>query len=138
VPRGAGREHLIQTPVPISFRIPPAQHFPRAGPILTQLPSSSSLRRLYLEWVEEQIEDYKERVPRSDLLRIADEVVADLQVNRKGQYQLTEMLLLEEVDRTLFRRLKLPTFRTWSAAYLERTRREKETREVPEAQPASV
>ena len=100
---------------------------------MTQPPSSSSLRRLYLEWVEEQIEDYKDRVPRSDLLRIADEVVADLQVNRKGQYQLTEMLLLEEVDRTLFRRLKLPSFRTWSASYRDGMRGERD-----EAQPASV
>ena len=84
---------------------------------MTQLPSPASLRRLYLEWVEEQIEDFKDSVPRSELLRIADEVVADLQVNRKGQYQLTEMLLMEEVDRTLFRRLKLPSFSSWAAAY---------------------
>ena len=104
---------------------------------MTQLPSSASLRRLYLDWVEEQIEDFKDSVPRSELLRIADEVVADLQVNRKGQYQLTELLLLEEVDRTLFRRLKLPSFRAWSAAYRERLRREGDAREAspPERPP---
>ena len=102
---------------------------------MTQLPSSSSLRRLYLDWVEEQIEDFKDSVPRSELLRIADEVVADLQVNRKGQYQLTELLLLEEVDRTLFRRLKLPSFRVWSNAYRERIRRENEARPAPPPPP---
>lgn len=91
---------------------------------MTQLPSSASLRRLYLEWVEEQLEEFKDSVPRSELLDIADEVVANLQVNGKGQYQLTELLLLEEVDRTLFRRLKLPGFRAWVAEYRETARRE--------------
>ena len=90
---------------------------------MTQRPSSASLRRLYLEWVEEQLEEFKDSVPRSELLNIADEVVAELQMNRKGQYQLTELLLLEEVDRTLFRRLKLPGFRAWAAAYREELRR---------------
>ena len=102
---------------------------------MTQLPSSASLRRLYLEWVEEQIENFKDSVPRSELLRIADEVVAELQMNRRGQYQLTELLLLEEVDRTLFRRLKLPSFRAWSAAYRERLRRENDAREIAAPEP---
>jgi hypothetical protein len=104
---------------------------------VTQLPSSASLRSLYLEWVEEQLEEFKDSVPRSELLAIADEVVADLQVNRKGQYQLTELLLLEEVDRTIFRRLKLPGFRAWAAAYREGLRKENGTRE-PAAAPDPV
>ena len=103
---------------------------------MTQLPSSASLRRLYLEWVEEQLEEFKDSVPRSDLLDIADEVVANLQVNGKGQYQLTELLLLEEVDRTLFRRLKLPGFRAWAAAYRERAR-EPEVAAAPLREPAA-
>jgi hypothetical protein len=86
---------------------------------VTQLSSSASLRHLYQEWVEEQLEEFKDSVPRSELLEIADQVVAALQVNRKGQYQLTELLLMEEVDRTLFRRLKLPGFAAWAAAYRE-------------------
>lgn len=97
---------------------------------MTQLPSSASLRRLYLEWVEEQLEEFKDSVPRAELLNIADQVVADLQMNRKGQYQLTELLLLEEVDRTLFRRLKLPGFRAWAAAYREELRRAGAAREA--------
>ena len=72
-----------------------------------------SLRRAYVEWVEEQIETYKESVSRSELLSVADEVVTDLRVNARGQYQLTEMLLAEAVDRKIFRMLKLPTYRTW-------------------------
>ena len=105
---------------------------------MTQLPSPASLRRLYLEWVEEQIEDFKDSVPRSELLSVADDVVAELQVNRKGQYPLTEMLLMEEVDRTLFRRLKLPSFRAWSAAYRETLRREKTPQASPPPPPAPL
>ncbi len=79
-----------------------------------------SLRRAYLEWVEEQIEDFKDGVPRSQLLQLADEVVAELRVNNKGQYQLTEMLLWEAVDRKIFRLLKLPSYRSWSASQMRR------------------
>gem|GEM_PF-2783195 len=78
--------------------------------------SSGSLRRAYLDWVEEQIEDFKETVSRSDLLRIADDVVAELRMTNGGQYQLTEMLLWDAVDRRIFRLLDLPGYRAWRAA----------------------
>jgi hypothetical protein len=83
---------------------------------LMHVQSPSSLRRAYLDWIEEQIEEYKDSIPRSELLRIADQVVEELQVNRKGQYQLTEMLLCEAVDRRLFRMLRLPSYRSWLTA----------------------
>jgi tRNA 5-methylaminomethyl-2-thiouridine biosynthesis bifunctional protein len=82
---------------------------------LQRYPNASSRRRSYLEWVEEQIEAYKESVSRTELLGVADEVVADLRVNSRGQYQLTELLLAEAVDRRIFRMLKLPTYRAWAA-----------------------
>jgi hypothetical protein len=63
--------------------------------------------------VEEQIEEYKESVSRNALLEIADEVVQDVRVNAKGQYQLTEVILAEAVDRKIFRILKLPSYRLW-------------------------
>lgn len=65
--------------------------------------------------MEEQIEAFKESVSRSELLGVADEVVAELRVNTRGQYQLTELLLSEAVDRKIFRMLKLPTYRSWAA-----------------------
>lgn len=82
-----------------------------------QSTSGRGLRRLYLQWVEDQIETYKESVSRADLLRLADQVVAELRVNTTGQYQITELLLCEAVDRKIFQLLKLPTYRTWSSAY---------------------
>ena len=83
-------------------------------------PSPRSLRRAYLEWIEEQVESFKESIPRSELLRIADEAVEELRVNQKGQYQLTEMLLLEAVDRKIVEALRLPPFRKWRADRLQR------------------
>ena len=57
-------------------------------------------------------------MPRSDLLSIADEVVKQLRVDPRGQYQITEVLLTEAFDRHLVRLLKLPGYRSWRAARL--------------------
>ncbi|HEU4451707.1 MAG TPA: hypothetical protein VFR81_01570 [Longimicrobium sp.] len=78
--------------------------------------SPRSLRRAYLEWVEEQVEEYKDSIPRSHLLSIAEAVVEELRVTRGGQYQLTELMLCGAVDRYLVRMLKLPGYRAWVAA----------------------
>lgn len=77
--------------------------------------SPRSLRRAYVEWVEEQIEEFKERIPRSHILAIADEVVNELRVDAGGQYQLTEILLCNAIDRRIFRMLRLPGYRAWCA-----------------------
>lgn len=75
--------------------------------------SHRSLRRAYLEWVEEQVEAFKDRIPRAQLLDLADEVCTELRMSSGGQYQLTELLLCSAVNRRIFRRLKLPGFRAW-------------------------
>lgn len=75
--------------------------------------SPRSLRRAYLEWVEEQVEEFKDAIPRSRLLAIADEVVGELRLSRGGQYQLTEVLLCDAMNRHLFKLLKLPGYRAW-------------------------
>ncbi|HEX8242888.1 MAG TPA: hypothetical protein VF541_05320 [Longimicrobium sp.] len=77
--------------------------------------SPRSLRRAYLEWVEEQVEEFKDAIPRSRLLAIADQVVEELRLSRGGQYQLTEVLLCDAMNRYLFRLLKLPGYRAWCA-----------------------
>ena len=76
-----------------------------------------SLRRAYVEWVEEQIEEFKERIPRAQLLAMADEVVTELRMDGGGQYQLTELLLCNAMDRRIFRMLKLPGYRAWCAQH---------------------
>ena len=70
-----------------------------------------SLRYEYALFVEEEIENYKESIPRNALLSIGDEAVAVL--TEQPQLVLTELVLAEEVDRIIFRRLRLPAYQTW-------------------------
>jgi hypothetical protein len=70
-----------------------------------------SLKHEYELFVEQEIENYKESVPRSLLLGIGDEAVKSL--SAEPQFALTELLLCEEVDRLIFRRLRLPAYDTW-------------------------
>jgi hypothetical protein len=72
-----------------------------------------SQKQEYQEFLLQRIEEYKNTVPREELLRIGDEAVRELE-SGEGQYLLTEVLLLEHVDRIISRRLKLPSFRRWS------------------------
>ena len=50
-------------------------------------------------------------MPRSVLLCIGDEAVASL--SAAPQFALTELLLCDEVDRIIFKRLRLPAYDTW-------------------------
>ena len=70
-----------------------------------------SLRHEYELFVEQEIENYKESVPRSVLLSIGDEAVAAL--SAAPQFALTELLLCEEVDRIIVKRLRLPSYDAW-------------------------
>ena len=83
---------------------------------------SRSLQHEYELYIEREIENYKESIPRSALLKIGDEAVAALAEH--SQLALTELLLWEEVDRIIRARLRLPTYRTW------RRRRLKELEEM--------
>jgi hypothetical protein len=76
-----------------------AQHLPR------------SLKHEYSLYVEREIEDYKDSVPRSVLLGIGDEAVAELA--KQPQIELDELVLWDEVDRIIKRRLRIPTYQTW-------------------------
>ena len=70
-----------------------------------------SLKHEYELFVEQEIENYKESVPRSVLLSIGDDAVSSL--SAAPQFALTELLLCDEVDRIIFKRLRLPAYDTW-------------------------
>lgn len=70
-----------------------------------------SLKYEYELYIESELEAYKDSVPRSVLLRIGDEAVSILAAQQ--QLALTELLLSEEVDRIIRKRLRLPVYRTW-------------------------
>ena len=72
-----------------------------------------SLKQEYEEFMLQRIEEYKNALARGDLLEIGDEAVRELEANAGGQYLLTEVLLLEHVDRLIARRLRLPSFPRW-------------------------
>ncbi|HTR22069.1 MAG TPA: hypothetical protein VMH88_14560 [Gemmatimonadales bacterium] len=83
---------------------------PPRGPAL-------SLRREYEEYIFQRIEEHKNALSRAELLEVGDEAVRELEANTRDQYLLTEVLLLEHVDRIIGRRLRLPTFQKWSRTH---------------------
>jgi hypothetical protein len=74
---------------------------------------SRSPKQEYQEFILQRIEEYKNAIPREELLQIGDEAVRELQASAQDQYLLTEVLLLEHVDRIIARRLRLPSFPRW-------------------------
>ncbi|HEY7195040.1 MAG TPA: hypothetical protein VH439_14955 [Gemmatimonadales bacterium] len=72
-----------------------------------------SLKQEYQEFILQRLEEFKNTLPRAELLQIGDEAVRELQASAQDQYLLTEVLLLEHVDRIIARRLRLPTFPRW-------------------------
>lgn len=77
-----------------------------------------SLKQQYQEFILQRIEEYKDGLSREDLLKIGDEAVQELESNAVDQYVLTEVLLLEHVDRIITRRLKLPSYRRWRSRHM--------------------
>ncbi|HEU5259812.1 MAG TPA: hypothetical protein VFU41_00165 [Gemmatimonadales bacterium] len=72
-----------------------------------------SIKQEYQEFLLQRIEEYKNTLAREELLQIGDEAVRELEETSSGQYLLTEVLLLEHVDRIIARRLRLPSFPRW-------------------------
>jgi hypothetical protein len=72
---------------------------------------SRSLEHEYALYLDREIENYKESVPRLVLMSIGDEAVRALEAQR--QFALTELLLCDEVDKIIFKRLRLPNYRAW-------------------------
>ena len=79
--------------------------------------SPRSLKYEYEQHVEREIEDYKDSVSRGALLKIGDEAVGVLR--QEAQTTLTEIVVWQEVDRIIARRLRLPTYATWKRRRLK-------------------
>lgn len=90
----------------------PFERAPKTGIAPLRRPPRS-LKQEYQEFILQRIEEYKNTVPRAELLEIGDEAVRELQASAQEQYLLTEVLLLEHVDRIIARRLRLPSFPRW-------------------------
>lgn len=70
-----------------------------------------SLKTEYDCYVEQEIENYKDSIPRSAILRIGDEAVSSIRSSE--QILLGEMMLCTEVDRIIRKRIRLPSYATW-------------------------
>jgi len=70
-----------------------------------------SLKHEYELYVENEIENYKESVSRSAILKIGDEAAASLRAGE--QFAMDELLLWAEVDRIIRKRLRIPSYETW-------------------------
>lgn len=77
-----------------------------------------SLRRQYQEYLLQRIEGYKNSLPREELLRLGDEAASELQAATEGQFLLTEVLMLETVDRLIMKRLGLGSYGRWRKRFL--------------------
>jgi len=80
----------------------------------------ASPKQQYQEWLLRRIEDYKNQIPRDELLRLGDEAVSELSGGAGGQqFLLTEMLMADTVDKLIVRRLRLKSFSRWRQTILK-------------------
>ncbi len=85
-----------------------------------------SLKQEYEEFILQRIEEFKEQLSRDELLAVADEAVRELETGTEDQLVLTEVLVLEHVDRLITRRLHLPSYRRWRERHLRLRRAQRE------------
>jgi hypothetical protein len=78
-----------------------------------------SLKQQYDEYVMQRIEGFKNSIPREELLRLGDEAVAEMHTTSEAQFLLTEVLMLESVDRLIKKRLALRSYRRWRQQFLK-------------------
>ena len=76
-------------------------------------------KQYYQEYILQRIEGYKNSICRDELLRLGDEAAAELQTAAEGQFLLTEVLMLESVDRLIMKRLSLRPYNRWRRQFLK-------------------
>ncbi|HUQ15599.1 MAG TPA: hypothetical protein VM094_06060 [Gemmatimonadales bacterium] len=75
--------------------------------------SPYSDKQHYQEYILQRIEGFKNSIGRDELMRLGDEAASELQATSEGQFVLTEVLMLETVDRLIVKRLALRPYRRW-------------------------
>ena len=81
--------------------------------------SPYSDKQHYQEYILQRIEGYKNSIDRDELLRLGDEAASELQSAAEGQFLLTEVLMLESVDRLIMKRLALRPYSKWRRQFLK-------------------
>lgn len=73
-----------------------------------------SLQQQYDEYILQRIENFKNGLSRHELMALGNEALAEMNAAREAQLTLTEMLMADEVDKLISRRLKLESYKKWS------------------------
>src|SRR5947207_3446387 len=81
--------------------------------------SPYSDKQHYQEYILQRIEGFKNSIGRDELLRLGDEAASELQTASEGQFLLTEVLMLESVDRLIMKRLALRPYSRWRRQFLK-------------------
>ena len=66
----------------------------------------------------QRVEAFKNSMSREELLRIGDEAVSEMEATIQGQFMLTEVLMVDQVDRLIIKRLRLRSYARWREQYL--------------------
>jgi len=77
-----------------------------------------SLKQQYQEFVMQRVEWFKNSMSREELMGLGDEAVSEMQATIEGQFMLTEVVMLDQVDRLIIKRLKLRSYAKWRQQYL--------------------
>jgi hypothetical protein len=88
-------------------------------PVHRRRRSPYSDKQHYQEYILQRIEGYKNSIGRDELLRLGDEAASELQATSEGQFVLTEVLMLESVDRLIMKRLSLRPYRRWRQQFIK-------------------
>ena len=72
-----------------------------------------SLQQQYQQYIMQRIEAYKHSLSRNELMKLAADSTAEMVASLEGQFVLTEVLVLESVDRLIAKRLRLPSYKRW-------------------------
>ena len=80
---------------------------------------AASLKQQYQDYVMQRIENYKNSMSRDELLRLGDEAVSLITEADEGQFLLTEIMMLESVDRLIMKRLSLRSYRRWRQQFIK-------------------
>lgn len=85
-----------------------------------------SLRQQYDLYIMDRVEQFKNRISREELMRLADEAVSDVRGADVDQFLLTELLAQEAVDELIKRRLGVRSFDAWRKSYPKRRNSQRE------------
>ncbi len=66
----------------------------------------------------QRVEAFKNSMSREELLRLGDEAVSEMEATIQGQFMLTEVLMVDQVDRLIIKRLRLRSYAKWREQYL--------------------